>query len=68
MKIAEQKKKLKALGVSELKETLAMYQKSLFSLRLNAATAHIKDYSQFKKLRANIARVSFFLQEKLSKK
>ena len=32
-------------------------RRELFTLRLNTVTAHVKDYSQFKKARKNIARI-----------
>lgn len=55
MKNVEFKKELKSLTVEQLKEKLENLRKKLFSLRLNATTAHVKDYSQFKKLKKNIA-------------
>lgn len=56
MKIIKEKEELKNLSSAELQVKLETLRRTLFSLRLNAATAHIKDYSQFKKLRASVAR------------
>jgi ribosomal protein L29 len=60
MKVTQERKELREMGVVELNIKLEALRRELFSLRLNSATAHIKDYSQFKKLRASIARVEFF--------
>ncbi len=63
MKVSEQKKKLSQMSKKELSEQLASYRRELFGAHLNSATAHVKDYSQFKKLRRNIARVLTFLNQ-----
>jgi ribosomal protein L29 len=47
---------LKGLNQAELQVKIDSWRRELFGLRLNASTSHIKDYSQFKKLRKNIAR------------
>ena len=47
---------LRKMGVEELQQHVEDLRRALFSLRLSAATSHIKDFSQFKKLRRNIAR------------
>lgn len=47
---------LKGLNQAELQVKIDGWRRELFGLRLNASTSHIKDYSQFKKLRKNIAR------------
>ncbi len=57
MKTANLNNELKQLGIPELKERLETLQRELFSLRLNSSTSHVKDNSQFKKLRKDIARV-----------
>ena len=64
MKVAKEKEELKQMGVDELKEKLDVLRRELFGTRLNAATAHVKDYSQFKKLHKNVARVSTYLRQK----
>jgi len=57
MKKMQFKKELKKLTVNQLQEKLEDLQKGLFGLRLNATTAHVKDYSQFKKFKRRIALV-----------
>lgn len=47
---------LRAMAPQELEQHIEDLRRALFSLRLSAATSHIKDFSQFKKLRRNIAR------------
>ena len=37
---------------------------SYLALRLNSSTSHVKDYSQFKKGRKNIARILTYLRQK----
>jgi len=64
MTVKELKNDLSQLKVDDLKERLDALRRELFSLRINAATAHVKDYSQFKKLRKNIARAETFLGQK----
>ena len=57
---------LKTLQQEELKGKVEEWRRELFGLRLNATTAHVKDYSQFKKLRKNIARGLTLLGQKES--
>lgn len=47
---------LRKMKTEELQSHVEDLRRTLFSLRLSAATSHIKDFSQFKKLRRNIAR------------
>ncbi len=47
---------LRAMSLEELQQQVEDLRRALFSLRLSATTSHIKDFSQFKKLRRNIAR------------
>ena len=56
MTVKEFKNDLSQLKADDLKDKLDSLRRELFSLRINASTAHVKDYSQFKKLRKNIAR------------
>ena len=56
MKVTKEREDLKSMGPEELQKRIDTLQRELFSLRLNAATAHVKDYSQFGKLRRQIAR------------
>ena len=39
------------------------FKKDLLSLRLGASSAHVKDYSQFRKLRKSIARAQTYLSQ-----
>jgi len=45
------------LSAEELRNALGETRRALFGLRLNAATTHLKDYSQYKKLRKQVARI-----------
>ncbi len=57
MKITKFKEEILQLNLDKLHEKLDGLRKELFGVRLNSATAHIKDYSQFKVLRKQIARI-----------
>lgn len=50
------KEELKKLDKQALHNQIEAFRKEYFTLKLNASTDHVKDYSQFKKLRKNIAR------------
>lgn len=63
MKRGDLKEELRRLDNNGLKAKLDGFRKELISLRLNTSTAHIKDYSQFKKLKSNIALVQTLLKE-----
>lgn len=39
----------------ELEKELVGLKKEIFNLKINASTIHVKDYSQFKKLRKKVA-------------
>jgi ribosomal protein L29 len=47
---------LAGLKINELFEKLEEYKRELFTLKLSASTSYVKDNSQFKKLKKNIAR------------
>lgn len=47
-----------------LKARLDGARRELFKLKINVATAHVKDYSQFKKNKRTIARILTFLRQK----
>ena len=64
MKVTKFKEEIESLNLNELREKEALLKKELFSLRLNAATAHLKDYSQYKKLRKDVARVKTSICQK----
>lgn len=68
MKVDAVKGELKSAEIRKTEEHLEQWRKELFGLRMNSLTAHVKDYSQFKKLRKNIARALTFLQQKKSAK
>lgn len=54
---------LKSSDAHKLNEKILEYRTNLFKLRLASTTGHIKDYSQFKKLRANLARALTYLHQ-----
>jgi ribosomal protein L29 len=66
MKIRDIKKELKNLDTDDLMIKEMSFRQELFSHNLNTATAHVKDYSQFKKLRKNIARAQTYRRQKSS--
>ncbi|MFC1842784.1 50S ribosomal protein L29 [Candidatus Dependentiae bacterium] len=65
MKLAKEREQLKGLSEKELKEKVIEFKRELFSIRLNSMTAHVKDYSRFKKLRKSVARALTCLSEKV---
>lgn len=67
MKIDTFKDELTHMGEVELKEKLENLRREIFSLKLNASTTHVKDYSLFKKLRKDIARGLTALRQKQQK-
>jgi len=67
MKLTKEKEQLKDLGEKELMEKVDFYKRELFGVRLNSMTAHVKDYSQFKKLKRSVARALTYLNQKTSK-
>jgi len=66
MKIAKEREQLKGLSGKELGEKVDFYKRELFGIRLNSMTAHVKDYSQFKKLKKSVARTLTYLNQKTS--
>jgi large subunit ribosomal protein L29 len=66
MKVEKEREDYRGLKASELQEKIENLRRELFSLRLNASTAHVKDYSQLSKLRKSIARALTCLSEKQS--
>ncbi|MCL5875504.1 MAG: 50S ribosomal protein L29 [Candidatus Dependentiae bacterium] len=67
MKTNDFKKELQQLAPQQLEEVLDGLQRELFKLKLNASTMHLKDYSLFKKVKRNIARVLTCINAKESK-
>lgn len=63
MKLKKVKEELKQLSAQELKDKLDSLRREYFGLKLNAATAHVKDYSQFKKIKKNVARVATIIKQ-----
>jgi ribosomal protein L29 len=59
----KEKETLKKSNKPELIQEIDALRREYFKLRLNSSTAHIKDYSQFKKLRRNIARAMTYLRQ-----
>jgi len=57
----------KKLDESTLRKEVTHLKKELFNLRLNVAAGEVKDFSQFKKLRKNVARALTFLKKKETK-
>jgi ribosomal protein L29 len=55
---------MQQMTVAQLQEKLDGLRRSLFSLRLSALTTHVKDNSQFGKLRSDIARVMTVINQK----
>lgn len=49
--------KLQQLSAEDLENRLDATRRDLFGLRVNAATSPVKDSSQYKKLRKDIARM-----------
>ncbi|MFI5333101.1 MAG: 50S ribosomal protein L29 [Candidatus Babeliales bacterium] len=64
MKIRDIKKELKNLNAYDLMVKEVTFRQELFNHNLTVATGHVKDYSQFKKLRKNIARAMTYRHQK----
>ena len=56
--------RVQQLSVEELQQKIDSTRQDLFGLRLNAATSPVKDYSQYKKLRRQTARLLTAMQLK----
>ena len=59
--------KLQDLSVEVLKGKLEGTRRDLFGFRLNAAISPVKDHSQYKKLRRQVARSMTIIQAKIRK-
>jgi len=64
MKTKQIKQELQTSDPAQLKTRLNELQRSLFMLRLGKKTSHTKDFSQFGKLRRDIARILTFMGRK----
>ena len=58
------KEEMAQLGVDALQSELNNSRRQLFELRLKKGVVNIEDFSQFKKLRKNIARILTFIRQK----
>lgn len=58
------KEELRSLSDSALKSEVALLKKELFNVRLKRGSGQVKDLSQKKKLKAQIARALTILTEK----
>ncbi len=56
--------KLQQLSVEDLQKRLDSTRQDLFGLRINTASTQVKDYSQYKKLRKQAARILTAMQIK----
>ncbi len=57
MKVSKFKDEISQMDIKGLVVKLDALRRDLFTMRLNASTSPVKDYSQFSKGRKNIARV-----------
>jgi len=64
MKETKIREELRSMSGKELKSKLEELRRERLNLVINATTAHVKDYSQFKKLRKNIAQALTYLRQK----
>ena len=64
MKITDLKDEMKAMSKQELKTKIESLRRQLLNLKINVATAHVKDYSEFQRLRRDIARGLTYLRQK----
>jgi ribosomal protein L29 len=64
--VNKEKNNLRELDSVNLVKKIAEYKAELFSLRLKAASEYVKDNSQFKQLRKNIARALTYLRQKMN--
>jgi large subunit ribosomal protein L29 len=58
------KKELINLDKESLNKEIASLRKELFNLKMNRISGQVKDTSQFKKLRIQVARIQTFLKSK----
>lgn len=58
------KEDLKKLNNSEIQKELKQLKKELFDLKMNIDSGEVKDFSQFGKIRKNVARCLTFLKQK----
>ena len=63
MKVTKFKDELKKMNAQQLQERLEQLRSQRFTLKLNAKTSHVKNHSEFKELKQNIARVLTFMKQ-----
>ena len=56
--------KIQQLSVEDLQKRLDSTRQDLFGLRVNSASTQVKDYSQYKKLRKQVARILTVMRSK----
>lgn len=64
MKVTKVKEEYMKMSDEELVKKHHELKRNLFNIKLNAATAHLKDYSLFKKLRKDVARTATYLRQR----
>jgi ribosomal protein L29 len=57
--------RIQQLSVEDLQTKLDSTRQDLFGLRINSASTQVKDYSQYKKLRKQAARILTVMQSKV---
>jgi ribosomal protein L29 len=55
----------KAMTPPQLQEKVELWRQELLGLNFTASSAHVKDYSQFSKIKKNIARALTHLNQKI---
>jgi large subunit ribosomal protein L29 len=56
--------RIQQLSVEDLQKRLDSTRQDLFGLRVNSASTQVKDYSQYKKLRKQVARILTVMRSK----
>ena len=59
--------KIQQLSLEDLQKKLDSTRQDLFGLRVNSASTQVKDYSQYKKLRQQAARILTVMRSKVVK-
>ena len=59
-----EKKELSNMDVKSLEKKVVSLKKDLFNLKLNSKSSHVKDHSQYRKIRVQIARALTYLNQK----
>lgn len=56
--------RIQQLSLEDLQKRLDSTRQDLFGLRVNSASTQVKDYSQYKKLRKQVARILTVMRSK----